>query len=159
MGVERMEIAAVPMGAWQSLQAIAALDSTSPTPGPVPDWPFCALFLLLLLLPVLVIMAVRARKKKDVKGAYYDSLQRLKQNPGKRRLQARAAKLARRYIRSTRDWRGHSDVDEPAIIDELFAALHQVPPSQLPEANGEGTDTAASPEEQRTDDGGQQAEG
>jgi hypothetical protein len=154
-----MEIAAVPMGAWQSLEAIAAMDSTSRTPGNVPDWPFCALFLLLLLLPVLVIVIVRARKKKDAKGAYYDSLQRLKQNPGNRRLQARTVKRARKYIRSARDSRGHSDVDEPAIIDELFAALHQVPPSQLREANVEGTEAAAPPGKQRTDDGGQKAEG
>ena len=150
-----MEIAAVSMGAWQSLEAVAALAGTSRPPGHVPDWPFCALFLL----PFLLILTVRTRKKKDAQGAYYDSLQKLKQNPGQRRLQARTVKLARKYIRSARDWRGHSEVDEPAIIDELFTALHQVPPSQPREAGGEGTEATPSPEKQRTDDGGQQAEG
>jgi len=150
-----MEIAAVPMGVWQSLEAIAAMGSTSRTPGNVTDWPFCAL----LVLPFLVILTVRAWKKKDAKGAYYDSLQRLKQNPGNRRLQARTVKRARKYIRSARNSHGHSDVDEPAIIDEIFAALHQVPPSQPREANVEGTEAAAPLEKQRTDDGGQKAEG
>jgi hypothetical protein len=145
MGVESMEIAAVPMGAWQSLEAVAAMGSKSQPSGSIPDWPFCAL----LLVPLLLLLVVRERKNKNVKGAYYASLQRLRQDPGNRRLQARTVKLAKKYIRGARGPRGHSDADEPAIIDELFAALHKTTPSETLETNGEGTEAAASPENPR----------
>jgi hypothetical protein len=127
-GVESMEIAAVFIGARQSLEAVAAMGSKSQSSGSIPDWPFC----VLLLVPLLLILVVLERKKKDVKGAYYASLQRLRQDPGNRRLQARTVKLARKYIRGARGRRGYSDVDEPAIIDELFTALHKATPSETP---------------------------
>jgi hypothetical protein len=128
MGVESMEFAAVLMGARQSLEAVAAMGSKSQPSGSIPDWPFC----VLLLVPLLVLLVVRERKKKNVKGAYHDSLQRLRQAPGNRRLQAGTVKLAKKYIRAATGPRGDSDVDEPAIIDELFAALHKATPSETP---------------------------
>ncbi len=130
-----MEIALAPFVAWQFLEAIAAMGSTSRTPGNIPDWPCCAL----VLVPFLLILIVRARKEKDAKKAYYDSLQRLKQDPGNRALQAKTVKLAKKYIASGKDRRGFSDVDEPAIIDEIFAALHKAIPRQSQEANVEKT--------------------
>jgi hypothetical protein len=134
-----MEVAAMHAAAYRCLEPILAMGNNSRTTGYIPDWAFFAL----VLVPLLLLLIVRARREKDAKKAYCDSLERLKRDPANRALQAKTVKLAKRYVASARGPRGSGDADEIAIIEDLFFALNPANASEALRASSQGIEPKA----------------
>jgi len=119
-----------------STAVISAAYDSSGTPDGV--W----IFIALIAAPLIIVQIVR-RRPKWAKDAYYDSLQKLRQDPNNPSLRAETVRLGRRYAALAKDSKGRSTFDEVGIANDLHAACARATTGETSVAKVEVTNLPA----------------